>query len=265
MSKKEQAQKIAAESEALQKVLNPENKKYYEDLLVYVRTKNIFKDEAEVEELLLQILSDLVEAQKHVQNAESYLGKDPEALGDELIDSVKGASFSQLLRFFAIGFGVYLLFSVLGDLSSGAPLILGYDLIDVLLLFPTIYVTFYLLSNSIYSTKKWLPVIPLAGFIILHSLIPSFIPPFLLIATGGPVRVGILIVSGLLLLGFILKEKFYEFLPALIYFYTFSILQFNYTFAAWQKTMVGGIVSLVVLLITSLLMYLIFKKRNKEK
>ncbi len=64
----------------LRKELTLENKKYYEELMVYIRANSTFKSELDVEQILLDILNDILEAQFNNQTAQSYFGKDPNSL-----------------------------------------------------------------------------------------------------------------------------------------------------------------------------------------
>ncbi|MCU4715788.1 hypothetical protein OCE25_26290 [Bacillus cereus] len=57
--------------------LSPENKIYYEDILLYMRTFGFFYEELETEQHLMVILQDILEAQKHGESAEEYLGENP--------------------------------------------------------------------------------------------------------------------------------------------------------------------------------------------
>ena len=62
--------KLINENNQLRENLNSENKRYYEDLLVYIRSKSTFNREKDVEQLLLDMLHDLIDAQS---NGESVL------------------------------------------------------------------------------------------------------------------------------------------------------------------------------------------------
>ena len=55
--------KLINENNQLRENLNSENKRYYEDLLVYIRSKSTFNREKDVEQLLLDMLHDLIDAQ----------------------------------------------------------------------------------------------------------------------------------------------------------------------------------------------------------
>ena len=99
----------------LRKQLKQENAKYYEDLLVYIRSQAFAKSEQETEGIALEILQDILEAQKHEQTAEDYFGKQPKEVVDEL---VRQMSFStkEVLKLMAIAFGSYAYMFVFGKL-----------------------------------------------------------------------------------------------------------------------------------------------------
>ncbi|WP_054655397.1 hypothetical protein [Lentilactobacillus kisonensis] len=61
----------------LREELTSENKKYYEDLMVYIRSKSTFKRESDIEQILFDILTDIIDAQSNGQSARNYFGHDP--------------------------------------------------------------------------------------------------------------------------------------------------------------------------------------------
>ena len=67
--------------------LTSENEEYYSNLLVYIRL-NTAKSERACEEVLLEMLDHLIEAQQDGKSAEEVFGKSPQALGDEIIQSL---------------------------------------------------------------------------------------------------------------------------------------------------------------------------------
>ena len=77
--------KIIERNAELQEHLTKENKKYYGNLLVYIRVMSLIRDEKKSEEMLLEILEDILEGQEHGQSAEYYLGKNPKHVADNII------------------------------------------------------------------------------------------------------------------------------------------------------------------------------------
>lgn len=96
----------------LRKKLDPENRKYYEDLLRYIRGKSIVNRETDVEKLLLDILHDLIDAQTNGQSAKAYFGKDPQALADAILQTLPKSFFEVLKLACYIVVGYVLLFTI---------------------------------------------------------------------------------------------------------------------------------------------------------
>ncbi|MGM0215974.1 hypothetical protein [Enterococcus sp. AZ109] len=69
----------------LQKELTVDNEQFYVNLLIYVRAKTMIRDHEKAEELLLEILQDILEAQEQGISAEEYFGKNPKQIADEMI------------------------------------------------------------------------------------------------------------------------------------------------------------------------------------
>lgn len=69
------------------KMLSKPNLKYYEDLLVYIRLANR-KDEQAKEEVLMEMLEHLIEAEQNGVEADAVFGKTPKQLADEIIESL---------------------------------------------------------------------------------------------------------------------------------------------------------------------------------
>lgn len=90
------------------KLLTPENEKYYTDMVVYIRSK-FFRDERAIEEVLLEMLDHLLEAQKEGKNAEEVFGKSPKELADEIHQSLPKESIKDL-----VSFSLEILFTLFG-------------------------------------------------------------------------------------------------------------------------------------------------------
>lgn len=68
----------------LRKRLTKENRKYFEDMLVYIRL-SYDKSEQETEEILSEMLIHLLEAQENGKSAEAVFGSNPKLYADEII------------------------------------------------------------------------------------------------------------------------------------------------------------------------------------
>lgn len=80
------------------KLLTKENQEYYENFLVYIRA-NFSRDERATEEVLLEMLDHLLEAQKEGKTAKEVFGKNPKELADEIIASLPKESWKRQLEF----------------------------------------------------------------------------------------------------------------------------------------------------------------------
>lgn len=69
--------------------LTPENEKYYEDFLIYIRLQ-LTVSEQQSEEVLMEILEHLLEGQQEGKTAKMIFGEDPKAFADEIIDNLPG-------------------------------------------------------------------------------------------------------------------------------------------------------------------------------
>ncbi|KKO55080.1 DUF1129 family protein [Paenibacillus sp. DMB20] len=74
------------ENNRLQEQMTPANLKYYEDMVIYIRTSSV--NEAKGEELLLEMAQHLLEAQRTGKTAEEVFGSDPIAYCAELVDEL---------------------------------------------------------------------------------------------------------------------------------------------------------------------------------
>ncbi|MDP7977137.1 hypothetical protein [Bacillus multifaciens] len=89
-------------------LLTPENEVTYGDMLIYLRLTSV--PQKQMEELLLEILDHLLEAQKQGRNAYDIFGKDLKAYCDELI--IASQHQTSLEKFTVIGFAVSLLLAI---------------------------------------------------------------------------------------------------------------------------------------------------------
>ncbi|WP_411843186.1 hypothetical protein [Salinicoccus sp. HZC-1] len=147
--------------------LNPHNKKVYEDILVYIRL-NYKSEDAETEEVLNELLSHVLQAQRDGKEIESVTGEDYKAYADSIIDALPKRNiwkFSGILA--VILLGITYTFSYLPNLIfnmiDGAPTTITIHLIASLanlLIIPAIgigivYFLFHSLQYSLF--KNWPP------------------------------------------------------------------------------------------------------------
>ncbi|TWT07462.1 DUF1129 family protein [Planococcus sp. CPCC 101016] len=97
-------------------LLNPENEYVYENMLLYIRT-DLRIDEHAAEELLMDLLDHLLEAQENGKKAEDLFGNSPRAYADELIANLPSqkrrnvfwftaSTITGLVGWFAITYGI---------------------------------------------------------------------------------------------------------------------------------------------------------------
>lgn len=70
--------------------LNEDNEKYYSGLLIYIRT-SFNKSEQETEEILMEVLDHLLEAQAEGRTAQQVFGNDPKAYAQEIVGELPTA------------------------------------------------------------------------------------------------------------------------------------------------------------------------------
>ncbi|WP_152442925.1 DUF1129 family protein [Bacillus sp. THAF10] len=78
---------LIEENNQKRKLLSDDNLKLYEDFLVYIRT-DLRIAEQESEELLIELLDHLLEAQHAGRNGKELFGNDPKAYAEELIEGL---------------------------------------------------------------------------------------------------------------------------------------------------------------------------------
>lgn len=108
---------LIAQNYLLQQELNPKNKKFYTDLLLYVRLRGLLHDEYVVESNLLTILQDILDAQNHNISAEEYFGKNVKTLADELLAAIP-IKLLELLKLTFTALATYFLVSFLPALVN---------------------------------------------------------------------------------------------------------------------------------------------------
>ncbi|ANU10495.1 hypothetical protein A1A1_03982 [Planococcus antarcticus DSM 14505] len=107
---------LIKENNDKRELLNTENERVYEDLLVYIRT-DLRVDEHASEEILMDLLDHLLEAQEYKKNAADLFGDSPQAYADELIANLPSqkrrniywlaaSGLAGLVGWFAITYGI---------------------------------------------------------------------------------------------------------------------------------------------------------------
>lgn len=82
------SQKLIEKNNSLRKELNLKNEVFYNDFLIYMRLGSITKKETIVENILLEILEDILDAQRENIDANKYFGKSPKMVADDILKSI---------------------------------------------------------------------------------------------------------------------------------------------------------------------------------
>jgi uncharacterized membrane-anchored protein len=78
--------------------LTPENEKYYDDFLIYIRLQ-LTVSAQQSEEVLMEILDHLLEEQQEGKSAKMIFGEDPKAFADEIIENLPGEKKRDAIMF----------------------------------------------------------------------------------------------------------------------------------------------------------------------
>ncbi|GEK59968.1 hypothetical protein CHL76_14610 [Marinococcus halophilus] len=105
---------LLAENNEKRAQLNAENKKVYEDMLVYVRL-SFDKSEEETEEVLMELLDHLLVLQEEGRDSTELFGSNPRQYAQEILGELPKALPNKMMALFGMGvsyfLGVYLLIS----------------------------------------------------------------------------------------------------------------------------------------------------------
>ncbi|OSY04367.1 hypothetical protein S2E19_01701 [Bacillus mycoides] len=171
------------------KLLTEENELSYSNILVYIRCSNV--PEQQTEELLLEILEHLLEAQKEGKTAYDVFGDNLQSYCDELINALPQQTMFE--KFSNIGFMISLLLAIQFGIDTISAIIisispkqhqfhgLSFDVLDILLcvtiLTVGIYIILYILKGFSFNVEmNWkrritfgLAVsIPFGSVVLLH-------------------------------------------------------------------------------------------------
>lgn len=251
--------------------LNEENKEFYDDILVYIRAKSFFKDERQVEESLLEILTDIIEAQNQEVKASDYFGKNPKEISDEILKNTNKMSFKDMIKLILGTMGLYTLVTVLPKLINPSEgLDLGKFFIGLVITFLFAEFIINFVGNTVYSNKsKKFTFTIVALFCIYICLIISikqFLPTMFEIKLTGAVGITIISILGVVGIIYGLKEKlFYSFLPIILVACTLGILnRLEFTkFLINEEP--GKTISILAMVIAFVLMYLITYLQTRDK
>lgn len=81
------------------KRLSQENKKYYEDMLIYIRT-SYNKSDQEMEKILVELLDHLIDAQAEGKTAKEVFGDNPKKYANEILGELPKEVTKKHIQFF---------------------------------------------------------------------------------------------------------------------------------------------------------------------
>lgn len=208
------------------KQLNDENLKYYEDVLLYIRT-SLGKKEIETEETLAELLDHLLDAQENGRTAEEVFGQEPQEYAKEITEELPTMDLKEKILFFGPSLlflfaGILLANSIIGSLISYAlnignikdTIYLGSLLVEGVLILIISAVFLYLFMKSVRDSNSniknkfieflvyWLFA---SLYIALFTLIFYFVPDFGYIITV-PIYIQILLGAILAISGYIIYK-----------------------------------------------------------
>ena len=196
---------------SLQDSLTKENEKYYGNLLIYIRTMAVFRDVKKSEELLLEVLRDILDAQEQGFSAEEYFGENPKKVADEIIKELP-INLLDTLKIVLIALASYSMFNTLPNLIfPDEPLDIGSLLICGFYWAIMVIFSLWLLGISLYRFKDKLSklvLLLLVGLGVSVGFYISFLisTPLKVNLSGNLGIFTIILISGLVLYLFY-KEK----------------------------------------------------------
>lgn len=265
-------QGLEAINAELQKELNKENEKYYSNLLIYVRVKTMIRGNNKAEELLLEILQDMLEAQKNGISAEAYFGKNPKQIADDIINSLP-INILDTFKLLLIGGCSYLLFAFFPAMISPKKSIdIGKYLIAGAFTIVFAMMVLWLFGFTLYRYQSKMSQILfvlflVAGFIGGFSIL-SFVSTPLNVVMSNTAGIVLIMAVALVITILFYKEKdkgpWLPFIPILIALAIGGILLRVGSFADLLHTEQGKTIFGIVLIIAAGIQYLIMFIMNKR-
>lgn len=219
-------EKLIEKNNELREQLTPENKKYYENVLIYLRTKSLFHDELAIENILMELLQDILEAQKNNESAESYFGKKPQEQLDIMLKQLPRIPVKKKLSLVFIVFVISTTFSLFSTLANPVPSI---NLLSILFngVISVLFVSliFYLINRYTFkpdkNKKKEFLIVFLVGFTFFTLTFLSNYFGGLWLSIHVPKMTSLIIIwlAVIIISGWIIlkkKKDSYYFIPSMI-------------------------------------------------
>lgn len=165
-------EQLIEDNNRLREELNDENKVYYEKILLYLRIKSIFKDDIEIETILLGLLRDLLEAQNHGENACDYFGKDAKEMCEGLLEQTSRSNVSDVVKFILIVFSAYALSSQMFEIAKPTlTLNIGQLISGLFVAIIAIWLILYLVKCFVFRKTKDNKLMDKMSLIILYAVV----------------------------------------------------------------------------------------------
>jgi len=229
------AKQLVEQNNKLREQLSPENKVYYEDILLYMRTFGFFYEELETERHLMVILQDILEAQKHGELAEEYFGKNPKEVVDQLTKQFDKPSWKSIFKLSGWIFLISTFFGIVGSFTAPSLQVNVFVImLNGIFSVALIYGVFKLLHLSIYM-KKQLPRLIKFFVVWIMAMIPFgvffliqlYTPKQGIVKIGTPfdwIAILVIVIVSIVYVIFKKKREFYGALTFVITLGIFGIL-----------------------------------------
>lgn len=248
---------LVKENAEKQKLLSEENEKVYGDILLYIRLSAV--DEKWSEELLLEILDHILEAQAEGKSAREIVGNDPEAYCEELLAELpkdKKWFKKDYLGFLVVPYAMYFIpktFS--GELSLSFFNVVLAPLFFIM----TIYTFLWALKKETYSKHKLLYYF-VPFFSLFLSIVMVGLHEFINVPTievNEKISIAFGIILTVLIVRFYAKWKFWEMILVFA-----AIILLSYAMSAEIISVAMGVGLLVLIMIVHPLVSILRLKRS---
>jgi uncharacterized membrane-anchored protein len=100
------AKQLIEENNRKRELLDPQNNKYYSDMLLYIRLQ-LSLSEQQSEEVLMEMLDHLLDGQREGKSAQEIFGDDPKRYADEIIENLPKEKKREVIPFIlSVGFNL---------------------------------------------------------------------------------------------------------------------------------------------------------------
>lgn len=224
------AKELIALNNEKRRDLTEENEQYYDDMLVYIRLSS-GKSEQQTEEILVELLDHILQAQAEGRTAKVVFGDDLEAYCKELIEEIPEETKKRQIRFSTyiillflgiitlfngiIGSGIYYFFNLGSEATTfSVGTVIVNSIISIGILYVSIAIIFKWLKSGLFRSSKkrtnWMEFLQLWGICCLHIglfvAVIYFMPEFgavISIPTLALIPVGVI----LYLLSYLFKNR----------------------------------------------------------